>query len=122
MGDLSTHFWHKDRRCPCGCDNEIDRPELLSLLEAIRSDVGIPMQINSWTRCKEHNSKVGGRSKSAHLRGWALDIQLHSDSERFKFVKSAMSHGCRRIFTGKKPFIVHVDLDPSLPAPRLGLY
>lgn len=57
--------------------NEVDHiNELVSrILQPLRSAWGRPLKVTSGYRCPKLNAAVGGASTSAHLRGYAADIQ-----------------------------------------------
>ena len=80
LGDLSTHFWKSEFRCPCPkCRRKKVRVNQLLLfkLEMLRIELGNkPIIINSGNRCPEENKKVGGAYNSAHLTGSAADIRI----------------------------------------------
>jgi len=80
LGDLSTHFWSKELRCPCPkCRRKKVRVSelLLFKLEMLRVALGNkPIIINSGNRCPEENQKVGGAYNSAHLTGEAADVKI----------------------------------------------
>lgn len=75
-------FKLKEFICKCGeCkripDNLIGNVcALMEDLEIIRKHLGLPMEVTSGVRCKEHNEKVGGKDNSMHLKGRAADIQV----------------------------------------------
>lgn len=74
MGDLSEHFsrWEfKDHQ-----DGSLigPTPELIAILERIRSAIGKPLQIVSGYRSPSHNRAVGGARRSYHLQGRAADL------------------------------------------------
>jgi hypothetical protein len=50
----------------------------LELLEPIREIVGSPITITSGYRSPQVNGMVGGSLSSAHLKGFAADINAHS--------------------------------------------
>jgi len=80
LGDLSTHFWSKEFRCPCPKCRRIKvrvSQLLIFKLEMLRIALGDkPIIINSGNRCLEENERVGGASNSAHLTGEAADIRI----------------------------------------------
>jgi len=49
-------------------------PELIKLLERIRSHFGKPVRITSGYRCENHNRAVGGATYSQHRKGTAADF------------------------------------------------
>lgn len=89
-------------------------------LDAIRGIVGVPLKVNSGYRSKAHNKAVGGVSNSAHTKGLAADIHCTSDQLRAQIVRAAIKSGITRIGLGAT--MVHLDMDDTLPAPRLWLY
>lgn len=48
--------------------------QFIRYLQALRDDIGLPININSGFRCKTHNTKVGGASSSKHMEGIAADV------------------------------------------------
>ena len=64
-----------------GIDNTPNNDQLLKMVsvaeevfEPLRSYVGGPIKINSFFRCPELNTAIGGSSKSQHCKGQAIDI------------------------------------------------
>ena len=64
-----------------GIDNTPNDEQLLNMVtiaeevfEPLRSYVGGPIKINSFFRCPELNTAIGGSSKSQHCKGQAIDI------------------------------------------------
>lgn len=49
--------------------------ELMDFLDGLRKEWGSPIRITSGYRCPQLNKKVGGASSSAHLIGYAVDMQ-----------------------------------------------
>ena len=83
IGDLSTHFWKYEFRCPCKkCRRKKVRVSQLLIfkLEMLRGALGDkPVIINSGNRCPEENERVGGHPNSAHIPnpdGEAADIKI----------------------------------------------
>jgi len=64
-----------------GIDNNPDAKELKNMkltaekvFEPLREYVNGPIKINSFFRCPELNTAIGGSSKSQHCHGQAIDI------------------------------------------------
>ena len=57
-------------------DEQLKNMELIAdeVFEPLRSYVGGPIKINSFFRCPELNTAIGGSSKSQHCKGQAIDI------------------------------------------------
>ena len=53
------------------------------ILEPLRAAYGKPITVSSGYRCEKLNKSVGGVSTSAHLIGYAVDLQA-KDMEGFK--------------------------------------
>ena len=86
----------------------------LQQLDRARSESLVPFRISSGYRTPNHNKAVGGKSESAHMRGYAADIVASNSYERMQIVKALLSVGFNRIGVGRT--FVHADADPSLPA------
>ncbi len=82
---------------------------LLSKLDMIREEFGKPMHINSGYRTEAHNKKVGGTSKSSHIKGLAVDISCKNSVDRFKLIDLFIKHEVTRI--GVADTFIHVDID-----------
>ena len=61
--------------CRCGCGADVV-PQLLHILRVIEVSCGAKVEVNSGARCEAHNARVGGKSRSYHLRGMAADIYI----------------------------------------------
>lgn len=73
---LSTNFKVREFRCKDGSDPVLVHPELVKVLQDIRTHFGRPITINSAFRTPEYNKKVGGERQSQHLYGRAADIVI----------------------------------------------
>lgn len=110
---MYKYFKLEEFACKCGCgDNEM-KHSTLRKLDLARELSGIPFVITSGYRCKAHNERVGGKSQSAHTRGYAADIKASDSRSRYLIVDSLLAAGFSRIGIAKT--FIHVDDDPSLP-------
>lgn len=111
--------------------NEFDSPDapgsgeamdygFIFKLDFIRSQCPFPFYINSGIRTAAHNKEVGGVDSSAHVRGFAADIKVADSLQRYTLIQYALNAGIQRIGIGSA--FVHLDLDPTLPAPRIWTY
>lgn len=68
----------------CGLLN----PDLnfLDKVQKARFCANTPFIVNSFCRCEKHNKAVGGKSKSYHLKGQAIDIHIENAFERLKII------------------------------------
>ena len=72
---VSKHFRLREFASKDGADEVLIDDDLLTLLEAIRSEVGgKAITINSAYRTQSHNQAVGGVWNSQHVQGKAADI------------------------------------------------
>jgi len=94
--------------------------EFVTLLDKARKIAKVSFSINSGYRTASHNNEVGGVNNSAHLRGYAADIHAANNFKRSRILQALYAVGFDRIGIGKN--FIHVDNDPSLPAPRTWLY
>ena len=81
-----------------GIDNTPNNDQLLKMVsvaeevfEPLRAYVGGPIKINSFFRCPELNTAIGGSSKSHHCKGQAVDIDdtfgRMTNAEMYNFIK-----------------------------------
>ena len=71
---LSTNFKVKEFKCQDGSDVILIHPDLVSVLQKVRTHFARPVSINSAYRTPSHNKKVGGETFSQHQYGTAADI------------------------------------------------
>lgn len=77
--DDIRYFRRVEFRCQCGgkyCNGFPAEPaeETVRLADEIRRRAGVPLNVNSGVRCKQHNADVGGVWNSLHLTGQAIDL------------------------------------------------
>lgn len=73
---LSTNFTVKEFACKNGEDAILVAPQLVMVLQSIRSHFGKAVTINSAYRTPEYNAKIGGSAQSQHCYGTAADIKV----------------------------------------------
>lgn len=77
---ITPNFRFSEFACRCGCS--VSTPVAMSVfkmaevLQIVRTRFNRSVFINSGYRCVSHNAKVGGASRSYHLRGMAVDIRV----------------------------------------------
>ena len=111
-------FEMKDFACKCGkCGKGYMQmeDELLDKLFEARRLANVPFIINSAFRCVAHNTAVGGKPDSAHLRGYAVDIRYANSNQKFEMIAALIKVGFTRIGDNVTHSFIHVDCDPSLP-------
>jgi uncharacterized protein YcbK (DUF882 family) len=96
------------------------RREFVQILDNLRAHCSFPFHITSGYRTREHNIEEGGTNNSAHLRGWAADILVIGNRNRFTLLRGAFTFGISRIGVGKN--FIHLDTDPSLPPNTIWTY
>jgi len=112
-------FERSEFLCPC-CGEEHMDDDFLLLLDRIRSFCWFPFLVSSGWRCEAHNQEIGGADDSAHLRGKAADIRCLDSAQRAKIITTAVTLGVRRIGIARS--FVHLDIDGTLPKPRIWIY
>lgn len=105
---VSDHFRVREFACKDGSDMVIIAPELVELLEKIRSHFGAAITINSSFRTASHNKAVGGEKNSQHLYGCAADIVVKNVSPEavYKYAEMINKNGG----VGKYKTFTHVDV------------
>ena len=71
---LSTNFKVREFKCNDGSDVILIAPELVTVLQKIRTHFARPVTITSAYRTPTHNKKEGGDTYSQHQYGTAADI------------------------------------------------
>lgn len=85
-----------------GTDNTPNNYELanmeaiaINIFEPLREWVGGPIKINSFFRCEELNTAIGGSSKSQHCQGRAIDVDdtygHKTNAEMFEYIKENLN-------------------------------
>ena len=110
---LSKYFSLKKFKCPCCGICNVDTP-FLKKLDRLRRFVGCAIIVQSGCRCRAHNKKVGGKTRSAHITGpirkcKGADIRC---KKRFRLLLGAVII-FRRVGIAKN--WLHVDSDTNLP-------
>lgn len=114
---ITPHFKDYEFACKDGTlvPTEL-RPNMQLLaeqLEIIRKALNEPVYINSAYRTPSHNYKVGGASRSYHLKCQASDINCHiaTPLQVFKTIEKLMDD-CKIIQGGLKRYstFVHYDI------------
>lgn len=87
-------------------------------LNALRQELGLPMQISGPGRCKAHNTAVGGHPKSLHIMdepqhegqqgGLGVDVVTLDGVYRGKLFSVAWKRGWSIGWNAKKKFL-HLD-------------
>ena len=78
-------------------DDQLSNMELVAeeVFEPLRSYVGGPIKINSFFRCPELNTAIGGSHKSQHCKGQAIDIDdtfgRVTNAEVYHFIKDKLN-------------------------------
>lgn len=74
---ISKHFKIKEfAQKDFRCDKVIVDPELIDVLEDIRTHFNKPVNVTSGYRTPEYNTKIGGVKNSQHTKGKAADIKV----------------------------------------------
>lgn len=120
MGDLSKNFSRREFACRgkdcCGGSAPV-HPELISGLQQLRDNVGVPLTISSGFRCRRHNAAVGGARQSQHTFGTAADVLVPSGWTATQLADLAETIDVFRDGgIGIYPTWVHLDVRPNGPA------
>jgi len=106
MGDLSANFSRSEFDCP-HCGVLVIDPDLVLVLQRMRTRVGRPLRVVSGFRCKVQNRRVGGIETSQHLRGRAADVPGDYGTVAQWIAAGAIGLGMR----GGR--VIHVDITPG---------
>lgn len=118
---MLKNFKIKEFSCRCGCATPAQQATALRAvaccLAVVRNHFNKPVIINSAYRCVPHNTKVGGASRSYHLKGMAVDIVIPgtTPSQVYNTIVQMMEGGL--ILKGGVslyPTFVHYDIRGSI--------
>ena len=79
---LSANFRVREFACTDGSDPIFVSPELVTILQKIRTHFGKAVTITSAYRTPSRNKAVGGTTYSQHLYGMAADIKVSGVSPK----------------------------------------
>lgn len=79
---LSDNFKVNEFACSDGSDPVFIHPDLVKVLQKIRTHFKAPVRINSAYRTAAKNKAVGGAAYSQHLYGMAADITVDGKSPK----------------------------------------
>ena len=67
----------------------------INIFEPLRRYVGGPIKINSFYRCEDLNTAIGGSSQSQHCQGRAMDLDdtfgYKTNAEMFNYIKNELN-------------------------------
>lgn len=94
MSGPYPNFPKSELSCHCGCGAHVMDPIFMAKVVAIRGEYGRPMVLSSARRCYSHNLKVGGKLRSRHLTGGAVDV-LCWGANAHRLLEIALNHGIK---------------------------
>lgn len=108
----AKHFYVYEAACGCGCgygrnDGDVSL-DLVDLLEAVRTDTGRPLIVNSMCRCIAHNRAVNGVEDSVHCLGEGADLKAFGGDRKHGIEKAGYKHGATGVGTGGN--FIHLDV------------
>ncbi|WP_371374337.1 YcbK family protein [Sporomusa aerivorans] len=106
---MAKYFSKEEFACRhCGQEPGID-VRLQNILDAMREQVGRPLQLSCAYRCPEHNAEVGGVPNSYHVQGMAADVLVPDDMSVNELAEIAEQCGADGIGRYYESLFVHVD-------------
>lgn len=92
----------KPRELACKhCGEEGIKPEIMAILQSIRTITGSPMFISSGYRCVKHPVEHMKEKKGEHTLGYAVDIICFGE-QAIKIIELAIGLGVKRIGVHQK--------------------
>lgn len=102
-----SNFTPKEFYCKCGCNELLLDTDLVEYLQALRTELGISLKINSGYRCIAHNTAISGSVDSQHTKGKAVDISCANSTFRYKILTSSSIKNFKGIGLHKQ--FIHLD-------------
>lgn len=92
------YFTDKELRCKCcGQLPPQVRENLMALvdniLDPVREKLGRPVYITSPYRCLKHNTAVGSKPTSQHIKGEACDVYIGTPEENITLARLILENG-----------------------------
>lgn len=120
MARDGKYFRADEFACKCGCGANKTTDDLMRVCDIVRELAGVPLYVNSGTRCPTKNAEVGGVPNSNHMTGTAADLSPRGAipiRELHRRVLEAYKRGLIPALAGlgfypNKGFI-HVDTSPK---------
>ena len=85
-----ANFTRDEFKCRCGCNTNEIKDEFIDVLQAIRTEIGIPLHISSGYRCSKHHVEARKDSPGEHTEGTCADVYV-SHSTAFAVTKAAFA-------------------------------
>ena len=83
-------------------------------MELVRVILENPIHIDSWFRCRELNTAVGGAWNSAHIDGWAIDFTCSAFGTPPEIVREIAGSGIAFDQVIAEGNWVHISFAPAL--------
>ena len=111
---LSDNFNSYEFDCKCDlptCTYTLYSLEMIKLLERLRFlNENRPLILDSCYRCHTHNKAIGGKPRSQHMVGLAIDIRCPAYLTFDTFKKLVYKIGFKFILPYPDEGFIHVDL------------
>ena len=121
------NFTEAEMRCRgkdcCGGRADMD-PDFMDRLQAMRTEAGIPFQVNSGYRCPDYNDRISTTGRNGpHPTGHAVDLGV-ARREAFIVAKLAFKHGMTGLGFDQKGDgrFLHIDDLETSPRPNIWSY
>lgn len=100
-------------------------PDFMARLQALRTEYGKPISINSGYRSPEHPIEAAKDEPGVHSTGRAVDVPV-SHTDAYMLMMLALKHGFIRVGVNQKGATaqryLHLDDNPDYPNPRIWSY
>lgn len=117
---ISTKNFHPDTDpkllCTCGhpgCDRRSVNQFSLDMVQAVRTDLGQPMSVNSGGRCPHHPNEIRKKKPGDHQQCYAVDIACDDPQLETKLKVLAGRHGATRVAGSAEDGFVHMAWTPT---------
>ena len=107
-----SNFTPQEFYCNCGCNELLLDTDLIKYLQYLRTELDIPLKINSGYRCIAHNTAISGSVDSQHTKGKAVDISCVNSTFWYKILTSSSIKNFKGIGLHKQ--FIHLDTRDSV--------
>lgn len=103
--------------CTCGdirCDKRSVKQGVLSMLQFVRDEYGLPMTVTSGGRCPYHKSELHRTVPADHQKCQGVDIKITGIVMAMLIMAIAVKHGFNAFGISLKDGFIHLGFRPEL--------
>jgi len=103
--------------CTCthpSCDKRAVKQQVLTMLQRVRNDYGLPMIITSGGRCPHHPNELHRDKPADHQKRQGVDIKITGLAMAMKLMGYGVKHGFNAFGISLKDKFIHMGFRPEI--------